>query len=222
MARFLNVLALREILVRMFTDVRWCALLTNTVSTQPIQLQSGRWHFSNPIWLSDAYLWQIMKGEQLLKNWNDPVERSEPFKVLRCGRQVRGNQASTRFSEGSSSTANDIRERESIKSKKLSTIWYEDKQTKQNIKSNKTQLIHFSVVKASGYKTGLKLNVASYAHNWSPLSECLISIFPFLPCLTPIIRWITYFSFIPAPLQDTDTIMTCFYKFIGMFSQDSF
>lgn len=120
MARFLNGLALREILVHMFTNVRWCALLTNTVSTQPIQLQSGRWHFSNPIWLSDAYLWQIMKGEQLLKNWNDPAERSEPFKVLRCGRQVRGNQTSARFFEGSSSTgrANDIRERESPSSLK--------------------------------------------------------------------------------------------------------
>lgn len=115
----------------MFTNGRWCALLTDTVSTQPIQLQSGRWHFSNPIWLSDAYLWQIMKGEQLLKNWNDPVERSEPVKALWCRRQVR---------EGSSRTHHLLVEpmisdrealQEPIQSGKLSTIWNEDKQTKQ-------------------------------------------------------------------------------------------
>lgn len=154
----------------MFTDGRWCALLTDTVSTQPIQLQSGRWHFSNPIWLWDAYLWQIMKGEQLLKNWNDPVERSEPVKVLRCRRQVRGIQTSARFFEGSSRTHHLLVEpmisdrealQEPIQSGKLSTIWNEDKQTKQKIKfkQNKTHM------KASGFKTGMKLNVASYANS---------------------------------------------------------
>lgn len=69
-------------------------------------------------------------------SWNDPAERSEPVKVLRCGRlmldcQVRGIQMSIRFFEGSSRTHHLLVEpmiserpalQESIKLGMLSTI----------------------------------------------------------------------------------------------------